>query len=462
MQQPITLNTFQQNLFGAISGQSAGLIQAAPNFIPINGSGGTLNLTSQTACWLGLQTRQMQYWAYRYCAPLASVIDKLAECDINGVPEIHKIDGSEDFSQSPKGLRLMRLLRQPNPRQTWEQFRGQQVIYKKIFGYVPVWPIMPVGITDKTYAYSLWNIPPWLATPQFNYDFNYYSRTGTPVLRFQVSIYGKSFEIPGDELMMLYDGFVQDSQTQYQLPVSKVAGLDYAISNCCYSQEADNVLLRRQGPLTIISHDPPTDGIKGYIPMSPEGKIELQESLNKYGVTFEQFQHYITRTPVKVQHSGFDAKELMTKETFKQGIETICDRFGVPTELMGFKDSKYNDRVAEEKGMYQNNIIPNNMRDLRVYNQFFLDDAAIKLVCDFNELPIMQEDATAAATALNIKTDALLKQYKEDFIMKNAVLEGLGQNSIEGGDVFYSETEAGKAAVAQANKIANSSMANVK
>lgn len=458
------MNTFQQNLFGAIAGQATGLIQAAPNFIPIDGSGRTLDLTSQTASWLGLQTRQMQYWAYRFCSPLASVIDKLAECDINGVPEIHKIDGSDDFSQSPKGLRLMRLLRQPNPLQTWEQFRGQQVIYKKIFGYVPVWPIMPAGMSDKTYAYSLWNIPPWLATPQFNYDFNYYSRTGTPVLRFQVSIYGQSFEIPGEELMMLYDGFIQDSQTQYQLPVSKVAGLDYAVSNCCYSQEADNVLLRRQGPRTIISYDPPTDGIKGYIPMTPEAKLELQEAIGQHGLTFEQFQNFVTRMPVKVQQAGFDAKELMTKETFKQGIEAICDRFGVPTELMGFKDSKYNDRVAEEKGMYQNNIIPNNQRDLRVYNQFFLEDASIKLVCDFNELPIMQEDAMAEGKAADAKTDAYLKQYKADLITKNQLLEKLGWDSIDDGDVYYSQTEEGKAAVAQANAIISqpSKMENVK
>ena len=301
-------NSFANNLFGAIAGLSGNLIAPAPDFIPIDGSGGTLQLTNTTANWLGLRSRNMQYWAYVYCAPLSSVIDKLAECDINGVLEAIKADGSEDYSQSGTVKRLMKLLAKPNPLQSWEDFRAEQVAYKKIFGFCPVWPIVPAGMSDPTYAKTIWNILPWLATPQINNDFNIYSTSGSPVQNWTLSIFGQSVDIPGDKIMMLTDGIVKDNGNQYMLPLSKVAGLDYAVSNTCYSQEADNVLLRKLGPIGAWVHDPNPDSIKGYMPMKQEQKEELQNDLGGYGITWDQFQHLITRNRVKYEKAGVQCK----------------------------------------------------------------------------------------------------------------------------------------------------------
>jgi hypothetical protein len=434
---------FTNNLFGAIAGLQGSLVRPAPDFIPIDGSGKTLQLTNTSANWLGLRSRQMQYWAYVYCAPLSAVIDKLSECDINGELEAIKTDGTEDYSQSNTVKRLMNLLNRPNPIQSWEDFRAEQVAYKKIFGFCPVFPIIPKGFTDPTYATSIWNLLPWLCTPQINSDFNIYSTSGTPVKRWTMSIFGQAVTIDGDKIMMLTDGIVKDSGTQYMLPLSKVAGLDYAVSNCCYSQEADNVLLRKKGPIGAWSHDPLTDSVKGYLPMKQEEKLELQKDLAEYGLSWDQFQFLVTRQRVKYVSAGFNVKELMTKETFNQGVEIICDKFGVPAELLSFKDAKYENRAAAEKFMYQNVIIPGNTRDMRVYTNFFgLNklDTPVKLRCDFDELPIMQDDMGASAKAMLDKTDAVNNQYKDGYITKNMARQQLGYDSIEGQDYYYTDS----------------------
>ena len=436
-------NSFANNLFGAIAGLSGNLIAPAPDFIPIDGSGGTLQLTNTTANWLGLRSLNMQYWAYVYCAPLSSVIDKLAECDINGVLEAIKADGSEDYSQSGTVKRLMKLLAKPNPLQSWEDFRAEQVAYKKIFGFCPVWPIVPAGMSDPTYAKTIWNVLPWLATPQINNDFNIYSTSGSPVQNWTLSIFGQSVDIPGDKIMMLTDGIVKDNGNQYMLPLSKVAGLDYAVSNTCYSQEADNVLLRKLGPIGAWVHDPNPDSIKGYMPMKQEQKEELQNDLGGYGITWDQFQHLITRNRVKYEKAGYNVKELMTKETYRQGCETICDKLNVPPEVMSWKDVKYENKSAAEKFLYQNNVIPSNNKDMRVYTNFFkLNelDTPVRLKCDFDELPVMQEDQVQAATAMKTKTEAVQLQYTNGYITKNMARQQLGHDSLPDEDYYYKDS----------------------
>jgi hypothetical protein len=433
--------SFTNNLFGAIAGVQGNLVRPAPDFIPIDGNGGTLKLTNTTASWLGLRSKNMQYWAYIYCAPLGSVVDRLAECDINGVLEAIKDDGTEDYSQSITVKRLMKQLSQPNVMQTWEQFRGQQIIYKKLFGYCPVFPIVPTGFSDPTYATSIWNIPPWLATPQINTGFNLFSTTGTTISSYSLSIFNDSVEIPGDKLMTLYDGFVQDTSTVGMMPLSKLAGLDYAISNICYAMEADNVLLRKKGPLGVWTHAPTSDNVAGYLPMTPDMKKELQNDLQGYGLSFDQFQYLVSRNSVRYEKAGFNVAELMTKETVKQGIEAICDKFGVPAEVMSFKDVTYENRAAAEKFMYQNNVIPNSVRDMRVYTNFFgLDKLGVKLCCDFDELPILAEDAAKVGSAMKSKTEAYQLQYYDDLITKNQYRQLIGQDSIQGDDIYYSQT----------------------
>src|SRR5688500_4930128 len=111
----------------------------------------------------------MQYWAYNYCSPLAAVIDRLAEADTNGELQIVNADYTvrENYRKDPKVNRVMNLLSRPNPIQTWEEFNSEQVVICKIYGYCPVFAVIPAGM-DRSHAVSLWNLNPYYARPTFN------------------------------------------------------------------------------------------------------------------------------------------------------------------------------------------------------------------------------------------------------------------------------------------------------
>ncbi len=155
------LSTFSNSLLGTIAGNVA-LDKMNYDFVPINSQGGTIQIRGESASWLGLQSTIMQKYAYEYCYPVASIIDRMAEYDLNGVVEIlrAKGKGSNDYATGTWAQDTNQLFAQPNDSQGWENFRGQQLVYKRAFGYCPILPIEVIGMPG---VYSrMINLPPWL------------------------------------------------------------------------------------------------------------------------------------------------------------------------------------------------------------------------------------------------------------------------------------------------------------
>src|SRR5204863_4679008 len=69
------------NMFGSIA-KNLFPLNANGDFIPIDSEGGTMRLRNgHEPQWLGLESVQMQAFAYNYCSPLAAVIDRIAQAD---------------------------------------------------------------------------------------------------------------------------------------------------------------------------------------------------------------------------------------------------------------------------------------------------------------------------------------------------------------------------------------------
>lgn len=406
----------QNNLFGSIAKQLSTLGDGY-GFIPINGQNGTLDLTGTVdAQWLGLETRPMQYWAYVYCSPLAGVIDRLAEADTNGRMSLVDSKGVEIKRKSGAEARLITLLDKPNPLQTWEEFNSQQVVFAKIFGFCPVFCISPTGM-DKSYTKFMWNLNPYYCQPTFNYSFDMFDASqSNPIKEWRITILGKTYTIPSEDILLVKDGYVDNQTANMGLPTSKVAGLDYFISNICAAMEADNVLLKKKGPLGVFSHDPKPD-MAGWQPLKPDEKKELQGELSRYGLSWGQLQYVISKTPLKWNPMSFKVSELMTKESVRQGIDGICDRFGYPAELMSGKNATYENRDSAEKFLYQNNIIPFSLRRMARYRSFF--GITNYLVLNYNHLPVLQDDIMKAGQARNNRSQSLSIDWQAGLITWN-------------------------------------------
>ncbi len=439
--------SFLMNLFGTIGGTGAVLYRAKTDigFIPKDANGGTIDIKGQNVQWLGLRSREMQKYAYDYCFPLASVVDRLAEADLTGDLEILRKGGKgkDDFATSPYAQRLNKLFANPNPLQSYEQFRGQQIVYKKIFGFCPVLPIMPSGMesmNDKSFAVALINLPPWLFDVCGTKMMVGQSTIEGLIKEYKITILNKEIHLRPDQLFILDDGFMQDENCDFLLPKSKLVGLDFAISNICAAMEADNVLLKKRGPLGFISHDAGAvkDSVAGYLPMTQKEKDEVQLSLTQYGLTWSQYQYAISRTAIKWNPMSYDVNQLGTKDTVIAGEKAICHRYGYSYILYEDSGATFSNQNGAHKSLYQNNIIPNADRDMNTYNQFFAtSENNVVITLDYSDLPILQENKKEQAEAIMALNNALKLEYENNLITRNQWLTSRGYDTVDGGDVFF-------------------------
>jgi hypothetical protein len=428
------MSTFLNNLFGTIARGSFMTSPSNIDFIPGGTKGETIQVKGDQASWLGLKNPIMQKFAYDFCFPLSSVVDRLAEYDITGCVEILRSTGKgkDNFATNDWAQRMNKLLAQPNPLQSWEQFRGQQVVYKKVFGFCPVLPIVPAGFTPE-FALSMINLPPWLFDVEGTKEMLYTSKAEDLIKKYKCTILGKSFDLTSDQVIILEDSFMQNEEKDFLLPQSRMIGLDMAISNCCAAMEADNVLLKKKGPLGFISHDAAAtkDAVAGYIPMSEKERDDLQQALTSYGLSWSQFQYVISRTAAKWNPMSFDVKQLGTKETILASEKAICHRYGFPYTLYEQQDATYANGLNAEKGVYQSNTIPSNTKDLNKYNKYFkASDNACKISNNYSHVACLQEDELHRAQAAKAWNDALLLEYDNNLITRNQWLTARGYDTI--------------------------------
>lgn len=430
-----------QNIFGTL-GTGALPILTTKNFIPKDNGGGTIQLTGEgdrtNPVWLGLDTKMMQWWAYNYCSPLATVIDRLAEADTNGLIQFVDSDNMvpvKNSNKNPKLVRIKRLLKKPNPWQTWEEFDGEQIVLCKIFGYCPVFAVGPAGF-DKTFTKAFININPILVNPIRNENFTIFGNEGR-IKEWHLNIFGKTYILPAEDILLVKDGFAVNGIDDLGLPISKILGMDFFISNICAAMEADNVILKKKGPLGIFSYDPAKD-MAGSTPLDPNGKDELQADLARYGLTIGQIQYVISKMPVKWNAMSFNLRDLMTKETVRTGIDGICDRFSYPAELMSGKNATYENRTSSEKWLYNNNIMPYSLRRMTRYNNFFdLEDVIINKT--FNHLDVLQEDIVKSGEARKYETEGLQIEWTSGMITWNQWQIEQEREPVDGMDIYYPE-----------------------
>lgn len=426
-----------KSLFGSI-GEQGFPLPTNVDFIPANAEGDVITIKGDGVLWRGLNSETMQYWAYCYCSPLASVIDRLADADINGVLTVNNSDGNKSGSKAGKAIR--NLLLNPNPLQTWEDFRAQQKTYLKIYGYCPIYATVPAGF-QKYEAVALWNLNPFYCKPVENEKFDIYKKgQQNPIKEWDITIFGAVYTIPADKIFILKDSFVERNSDRTGLPVSKIAGLDWGISNICAAMEADNVLLRKKGPLGFISQDTPRDPVAGYIPLTQANKKEIQEDLQKYGLTWSQWQYVVSRHLIRWNPMSFNVRDLATKETIRQGIDMICDRFGYPAELMSGKNATYENRTSAEKFLYNTVVIPQNQREIRKLSSWFNEEDVV-VFCNYEDYPILQESKVSLGESQKYLTEAYQQQFYDGVITLNQYRQNLEEETIPDDDIYYGTSE---------------------
>jgi hypothetical protein len=385
--------------------------------------------------------------AYQRCPVVSSIINRQALATINGKVTI--IDDVGKESQKVQAKALRKLLKRPNPLQSGKQFRAQNNVYKRIYGYCPVLRMVPVGFENDFSKWRLWNIPPWMIQVEDNTDL-FFLAASKPFNHIRLTYMGRSVPLDPANVFFLCETQIstglfesnssQDNVSLY-LPDSKLLPVDKNINNIITSLDGRGAMNRERGPMWILSNDTADSPDAGAFPLDTQVKDDLQKDFLQYGITGAQKRAIITDAKLKLQTVGFDVGQLKLLEGEIQDAKFIADELNFPPYLLGLVDAKFDNQQIAERNMYTNSIIPDAENDDEQWGQFFgLEEMGLSIKTDYSHLPALQEDDAKASTSRLVLTQALRIEYEAGLITKNQWLQELGLEPIgPEGDILSSD-----------------------
>lgn len=387
--------------------------------------------------------------AYQRCPVVSSIINRQALATINGKVTIIDEKGKESQRMQAKALR--QLLKRPNPLQSGKQFRAQNNVYKRIYGYCPVLRMVPVGFENDFSAWRLWNIPPWMIQVEDNTDL-FFLAASKPFNSIRLTYMGRSVPLdPANVFFLcetqistgLFESNSSHDNVSLNLPDSKLLPVDKNIDNIISSLEGRGTLNRERGPMWILSNDSADSPDAGMFPIDSDAKKDLQTDFLQYGITKGQKKAIITDAKLKLQTVGFDVGQLKLLEGEIQDAKFIADQLNYPPYLLGLVDAKFDNQQIAERNMYTNSIIPDAESDDEQWGDFFkLEDFGLSIKTDYSHLPALQEDDAKASTSRLMLTQALKIEYEAGLITKNQWLQALGLEPIgPEGDLLSSDVK---------------------
>jgi phage portal protein BeeE len=386
--------------------------------------------------------------AYQRCPVVSSIINRKAQCLINGKQWVMDLKGKEAKGQQADSLR--KLLMRPNPYQTGRRFRAQNSVYKQIYGYCPVLKIVPIGYENDFSKWRLWNLPPWMV--QVLDNTNLFYQDGPRFQFIYLNYMGHSVPLNQDYVFFIQENqissgtFMSNSNSQNVsmfLPDSKLEAIQYNISTLIQSLDARGALNRERGPMWILSNDSTDTGESGLFPIDSTAKTQLKEDFQMlHGISTGQKKAIITDAKLKLQSVGFDVKQLQLLEGEVQDAKFIADQLNFPPYLLGLVDAKFDNQQIAERNLYTNAIIPDSESDDEQWDELLgLAALGMTIDTDFSHLPALQENIAEQGRGRKYMDDALLVEFLNNLISLDRWRELLGEDLVGGdmGPKYYYE-----------------------
>lgn len=366
------------------------------------------------------QTPQGQINAYNACAPLNAVINRKARAFTNGRWYILDKQGKEAQGKSAETLR--KLIKKPNPLQTWNQLMTQAKVYEQIFEEVFFLTITPVGFA-KGEVLTLWVVPNWIINAKASGKLYQQSFIEDIVTHYELTYGGKTTKIDRERIIHI-KGSNQNNEDQIRAK-SRLVSLEDPISNIVAAYEARNVLITRKGAIGILSNV--SRDVAGTIPVDSTEKKEVQEEFQNYGLSKTQSQVIITNANLRWQSMTFPTKDLMLFEEIEDDVRQICDTYNYPMYLLGFKaGTTYSNMGEANKSLYQDAIIPEAEGWAEAFTNYFeLDKSGLEIKVFYDHLGIFQQSEKEKADALTAKVTANMPLLEKNIITLNQFLTAI-------------------------------------
>lgn len=385
-------------------------------------------------------------FAYEACPPVQAIINRMAQCFINGKTWI--LNKQDKESQSTNANKLRALLENPNPIDTQKQFEAQLYCFVKLFGYSILLFRKPAGFTKNIDATNIWNIPPsWVSVEETNKLF-YQTDINGIVKTIKIKYKEAEMEVNVNDIYIIKD--FTPSFKSLIIPESRIRSLARPINNIIGAYDSRGSLIFDRGALGILSQDAASGNpMGGTLPMTPDEKTELQRDIRKYGTRHGQYKFIITKAALKWQQIGIPTAQLMLFEEVEADTMAIADTLNFPYRLLANTASNSlggTDANIFTRNLYQDAIIPESESICEQLSAAFnLDDlengGTLRIDKDFAHIPVLQDDEVQKATARKTRNEAMILELERDLMKVNRFLVLNGEDPLPNadGDVYWSE-----------------------
>lgn len=365
--------------------------------------------------------------AYKRCPTVAAIINRKAQCYINGKLKILNSKGKE--AEGVQAQKLRNLMKRPNKIQSWKQFEAQMYIYFQVFGFALIMPIRPFGFPNID-AKALWNIPPsWIDISATRERF---TASGAEVLKeIVINFNGSRLTLAIEDLIIIKD--ITPSFDILTFPESKLVACQMYVNNIIGAIESRNTLINFRGAQGILTQDP-GKGQFTSVPMSEDEKKALQKDFRRYGLRRSQFQVILTTASLKWQNIGYPTKDLMLMEEVEESSIGICGNLNFPPFILNLSDPTFNNMNSAQKSLYQDAVIPDSdIIEEQLNNAFDLDEYNLSFNKDFGHIDVLQENKKEAAERRKALDEALQLEFNAGLITLDEWLEELGKEPLPNG-----------------------------
>jgi hypothetical protein len=159
----------------------------------------------------------------------------------------------------------------------------------------------------------------------------------------EIKLDANGYVINRSAVVVYSDPYVTQSTTHFRLIIPILKNINSNLNN-------QNFAVENLGALGILSSKA--------IPMSPAGKAELGEKLQKgYGLSEDQFRFILTNQEMAYTPIQLPIKELEFTENVKNDLNWLCNFFNISPDLI-FGQSTYNNAAEATKAFYRTCIQP--------------------------------------------------------------------------------------------------------
>jgi len=410
---------------------------------------------STSASWIGYGNDLEFLSAFERNPVLRAIIEIKAKAKSNLIFRIYDTKAKEyidlDRTRRPDLLNLIKILRRPNPLQSYSEWQLLSEVNYSIFGNAYDYGTLPDGFTELNYQTitSIKQLPPYL----MGYDLTgrYFDQTTLEgiINKYYLSLPTGKKEIEPGQIFHRNDVNIKFDQ-DFIRGSSKLIGLTMPLTNIEKAFESRNVIIRKRGALGVFSSNL-TDGT-GTFPLMDEHMVKIQEDFKKYGTLEEQYQYMFLRYPMNYTATTLNVDELKLFEEVSADAMLVCNAFGVPEILLKLylSGATFENQEASERRLYQSTVIPETKNQLEYFNNWLkTDEGNIRIDATWDHIPVLQADKKNEAETKKSTSTYMERLWLQGAITHNEWLFSVGLPQYPGGDIRIWDLTAEQLAVIQ-------------